>query len=75
MTPAQIKSIADRHLDAWFAADPLTSKVGLRDHVEAAISEALAEQYAENCRNGTAPRDINNPEFVRHCGPSGAPDV
>lgn len=47
MTPATIKSISDRHLDAWFAADPTTSKASLRDHVEDAITEALEAQAIE----------------------------
>jgi hypothetical protein len=25
--------------------------------------------YARRCRTGTPPHDINNPVFIRHCGP------
>ncbi len=53
MTTTEITAIADKHLDNWFAADPQTDTTSLRQHVEAAISEAL-ERQAANFAAGTA---------------------
>jgi hypothetical protein len=40
-----------------------------------AVAEARAALYEKGCREGTGERDANNPEFVRDCGPAGAPDA
>lgn len=37
----------------------------LEDCIEGAIADYEAELYAASCRQGTAPRGINNPEFIR----------
>lgn len=47
----------------------------LEDCMEGAIADYEAEIYAASCRQGTAPRGINNPEFIRHCAPEAAPDL
>jgi hypothetical protein len=75
MTKSRISEIADQHLDAWFGADPQRSTTTLREHVEAAIYEALTEEAGAMLRAGMGPRSVNNPEFIRQCGPGGAPDV
>ncbi len=71
MTPTEISTIADRHLQAWFAEDPATSKLTLRSFVEQAITEAL-EKQAKECAAGDATRqheadaliDSLQPEFI-----------
>lgn len=62
MTPARIAAIANEHLDAWVDS----STKSLRERVIDAITAAL---YEEGCQTGTAPHDINNPPFQRHCAP------
>lgn len=67
MSPERAKQIADQYLNQWFNADPVTSRKGLREYVSEAIAFGISE---EGCRTGTGPRDINNPEFIRSCGPN-----
>ncbi len=49
MTPIEVKSIADKHLDAWhatFAEGPPVTERSLRDYVADGIAEALTKQAA-----------------------------
>lgn len=66
MTPSRIAAIADEHLYPWLHGTGPDSEKTLRERVCDAISAAL---YEEGCRHGTPPHDLNNPQFVRQCGP------
>lgn len=44
MTPTEIDTLAESHLNAWFSADPVSNPTTLREHVAAAIMEALERQ-------------------------------
>ncbi len=46
LTTTEIKEISDKYLDLWFADVDKNERGSLRDHVEQAISEALAKQAA-----------------------------
>ena len=46
VTTTEMQTIAEKHLNRWFAADPETSTIPLRAYVEAAIEEALFKQAA-----------------------------
>lgn len=61
MTPAEIQSIADRHIDAWRNTDPRTSDIYLRERVATAITEALtkkAKEYADGAATLRHERDL-----------------
>ena len=70
MTPTRIRAIANEHVDAWLESDATAEGTKtLRERVADAITAAL---YEERCIHGTPPHDLNNPPFMRHCGPAGA---
>lgn len=74
MTPQEIRAIGDRHIDDWINRRG-DAAITLREHVAAAIADALAIDYQRRCRTSTPPHDINNPPFIRHCAPQNAPDA
>jgi hypothetical protein len=45
LTPTQIRQIADKYIDVWANAEPMTQT--LREHVADAIAEALEMQSRE----------------------------
>ncbi len=70
MTPTEIKALADRHLDQWFAraCEAPTENTTLRYFVEAAITEALTQQakeYAAGAETLRYERNVAREELAR----------